>query len=164
MVVTMVTLRIIMFWTLSIVRYFRDYKTQRFRNGICFRLQVRGRRNLLWSTEWRKGPNRVGVFLLHLKMEIGPVSKMLSVLVSRTLDDGQSPKRIQQICTTLYVLHAQRMHMPHCNLYQHCHLEQQMLLVHALHVPPRIIFIGSVMLLSLTPWNYFIAKVTEVFV
>jgi hypothetical protein len=30
------------FWTLSIVRYFRNYKTQRFGNWTCFRPQVRG--------------------------------------------------------------------------------------------------------------------------
>jgi hypothetical protein len=36
------------FWTLSIVRYSRNYKTQRFGNWLCFRLQVRGRgRHLL---------------------------------------------------------------------------------------------------------------------
>jgi hypothetical protein len=37
------------FWTLSIVRYSRNSKTQRFGNGICFRPQVRGRRHSAWS-------------------------------------------------------------------------------------------------------------------
>jgi hypothetical protein len=38
-----------------------------------------------------KGLNRVRVFP-HLKMETDPVSKMLCFLVSRILDDDQSPK------------------------------------------------------------------------
>jgi hypothetical protein len=38
------------FWTLSIVQYSRNYKTERFRNWICFHPQVKGGRNLLsWN-------------------------------------------------------------------------------------------------------------------
>jgi cytochrome c-type biogenesis protein CcmH/NrfF len=36
------------FWTVSIVRYSRNYKTQRFGNCICFPPQVRGRHLLSW--------------------------------------------------------------------------------------------------------------------
>jgi hypothetical protein len=39
------------FWTLSIVRYSRKYKTRRFGNWICFRLQMRGKTTLLHPLE-----------------------------------------------------------------------------------------------------------------
>jgi hypothetical protein len=46
-----------------------------------------------WSLALSKGPNRVGVSPLpHLRTETDPVSETLCFLVSRILDNGQSPK------------------------------------------------------------------------
>jgi hypothetical protein len=43
-----------------------------------------------WSTD-SKGPNRVDLFLPHLRMETEQIFEMLCFLVFRISDDGQGP-------------------------------------------------------------------------
>jgi hypothetical protein len=47
-----------------------------------------------------EGPNRVGVFPLHLRLETDPVSEMFCFLVSRIPDDGQVLKPTNSECYT----------------------------------------------------------------
>jgi hypothetical protein len=69
---------------------------KRFRNRICSRPQVRGGRHLSVGLALSKVPNRGGIIPPphhhhHQRTETDPVSETLCFLVSRILDDGQSP-------------------------------------------------------------------------
>jgi hypothetical protein len=85
---------------ISIIRYSKNTRAQRFGNWICFRPQVRGIEtpNLLDPLEkglrlaLSKGPNKVGVSSPHLRTETDTFSETLCFLVSRIPDDGQSKK------------------------------------------------------------------------
>jgi hypothetical protein len=57
-----------------------------------FRKQIQFPKRIFYWLALSKGPNWVGVFPPHLRMETDPVSEMLCFLVSRILDDGWSPR------------------------------------------------------------------------
>jgi hypothetical protein len=93
------------FRTLSIVRYSRNQKTQRFGNWICFRPQVRGETPTLLGPLERAN-------LKRLRRETYPVSETLFFfLVSRIPDDGQSPKT-QQFPCSLFLLTRSSLQTP----------------------------------------------------
>jgi hypothetical protein len=80
-------IRIVGFWTVSIIRHSRKYKARRFGNWICFRPQVRGGEiPTLLSLLERTNLN-------HLRTETDSLSETLCFLVYKILGNGQSPER-----------------------------------------------------------------------
>jgi hypothetical protein len=59
--------------------------------GSVFPSSGGGGRHISVGSALSKWPNRVGVILPHQRTETDPVSEMLCFLVSRILDDEQSP-------------------------------------------------------------------------